>query len=66
MRNKGKSYFVAWEWIDNNGDVKALGDAIFECTGTMTSHKREGLVGAITRMGCPDGCTLQIKTINLL
>lgn len=66
MSSEDKSYFVAWEWIDNHGTVKAVGDAIFESTGTLTSHKREDLYSEITRMGCVDECRLHIKTINLL
>lgn len=66
MSNEGKSYFVAWEWIDNHGTVKAVGYAIIDTAGTLTSDKRDGLLHEIMAAGEIDGCTLQIKTINLL
>ncbi|QDH85568.1 hypothetical protein [Proteus phage vB_PmiP_RS51pmB] len=66
MTNEDKSYFVSWEWIDKHGIAKAVGDAIIDTAGTLTSDKRDGLVREITAAGKIDGCTLQIKTINLL
>lgn len=66
MENKDKSYFVAWEWIDKHGNVMAIGDAVIDTEGTLTSNKRDNLVSEIIKDNIIDGCTMHIKTINLL